>query len=73
MEKQDFTLNYFGKNVAGTRQDNLYILQISYVPLHLERKVDGKGNSQWLDKEQEKETQLSKDVGRLLEEQSFIS
>ncbi|WP_121357702.1 hypothetical protein [Flavisolibacter nicotianae] len=73
MEKLDFTLDYFGKKVAGTREGNNYLLQISYVPLNLEKTVADSGSILWLDKGQKRETQLAREVGSLLEKQGFAA
>lgn len=48
------------------------MLQISYVPLYVERIEDSSGAVRWIEKSQGRETQLANEIGKLLEEQCFV-
>lgn len=69
MEKVPFTLRYNGKTVACVQEGNLYIAQISYNPMNLERKEDNTGNVEWVDKDLQRVTPLSEEIGWLIQEQ----
>lgn len=72
MEKHDFVLNYNGKNVTVSREGNRSMLQITYKPIYIERTLDADGNIHWLESAQNRETELAKELGWLLEERGFV-
>ena len=67
MESSSFTLDYFGKKVAVEKEADIYIVQISYKPLYI-KKQEASGKQEWIDTEQNRSTQLSEEVGKLIEE-----
>lgn len=74
MEKKGFTIYYNGKNVSVTSlDDNTFMFQITYKPVYVKRMTDDKGNKVWCDLETNRETMLSKEIGKLIENHPHYS
>ncbi|HVG12803.1 MAG TPA: hypothetical protein VM843_07335 [Flavisolibacter sp.] len=69
MDKISFTLCYNGKTVACVKEGNFYTAQVSYTPLHLDRIESDDGKVTWLDKDLQRVTPLSEEIGWLIQEQ----
>lgn len=74
MEKEEFTIYYNGKNVAVSAIDtHIFLAQISYKLLYLQLSIDSNGRKSWLDKEMNQETNLSKEIGELIEKHPMFN
>ena len=69
MEKLSFNLRYNGKTVACVQEGNFYTAQITYTPLHLDRVEQDNGKVAWMDKDLQRVTPLSEEIGWLIQEQ----
>ena len=45
------------------------MVQITYKPVYLELKTDNNGIDHWIEKDTNQETQLAKELGRLIKKQ----
>jgi hypothetical protein len=64
-----FSVSYNGHPVAVTVLDNeVYVVQISYKPNHLQLRKDNEGCEYWVDMETNMETAMSKQMGYLISE-----
>ncbi len=69
MEKLSFTVYYNGKNVSVTSlEGNTFLFQVTYKPMYLKHITDSNGCNMWYDLEINKETALSKEIGKLIED-----
>ena len=68
MEKQGFTIYYNGKNVSVSALDNdIFMFQVTYKQVYLKRIINDNGEEVWCDLETNRETMLSKEIGKLIE------
>jgi hypothetical protein len=69
-ENKDFTLNYNGrKTECRSLGDHSFMVQITYKPVYLSWHLDDDGIEHWIEKESNKETSLSQELGKLIRDQ----
>jgi len=69
MDKKDFSILYNGRRTDCVSMGDTYLVQITYKPFYLERHNDDDGTEHWLEKDSHRETELSRELGRLIREQ----
>ena len=69
MDKHNFTIQYNGRRADCVQEDKDFMVQITYKPVHLELQTDSEGVDHWIEKDTRKETELSRELGRLIREQ----
>ena len=69
MSKEDFTIQYNGRRADCMRDGSHFMVQITYKPVYLELKTDNNGVDHWIETETNKESELAKELGRLIRNQ----
>jgi hypothetical protein len=74
MSNIQFSVLYIGHPVAITvLEHNLYLVQVTYKPLHISLQKDEEGREHWIDLETQQESYLSGAIGKLIEAHSNIA
>lgn len=72
MNNPQVTISYNGHRTAVTcLSDNIYLVQISPCPYHIQYKTRADGTGYWVEVEDHRETSLANDIGRLIREQQL--
>lgn len=67
MSTRHFSISFNGHPAAVTSLENdTYMVQITYKPIHIQLKHDSQGKEQWIDLETQQETYLSAELGKLI-------
>jgi len=67
MSNNSFSVLYNGHPVVITPLDNnIYRVQVTYKPANIEMVEDADGSPKWVEVESKLETDLTKEVGRLI-------
>jgi hypothetical protein len=69
MSKNNFTIQYNGRRADCVREDNSFMVQITYKPVYLELQTDSEGIDHWIEKGMNQETDLSRELGKLIRNQ----
>ncbi|MFL5810088.1 MAG: hypothetical protein ACJ749_11245 [Flavisolibacter sp.] len=69
MSKNNFTIQYNGRRADCMRDGNDFMVQITYKPVYLELQTGSDGIHHWIEKDTRQETDLSKELGRLIKMQ----
>ena len=69
MSKQDFTIQYNGRRADCMQEGSKFMVQITYKPVYLELHTDSDGVDHWIETEINQETELAKELGKLIRNQ----
>jgi hypothetical protein len=69
MSKQDFTIQYNGRRADCIQEGSTFMVQITYKPVYLELETDSEGIDHWIEKETSQESELAKELGKLIRNQ----
>ena len=67
MSNLQFPVLYNGRPVEITAVgEEIFLVQISYKPLRIQRMISDEGNEYWIEVDSNRESLLSKEIGKLI-------
>ncbi|MFL5730798.1 MAG: hypothetical protein ACJ75J_15020 [Cytophagaceae bacterium] len=66
MNKKSFTIDYNGRKAECTDLGDSFMIQLTYKPVYIQMIRDEEGAKHWIEKEDQRETLLSKELGSII-------
>jgi hypothetical protein len=66
MTEKSFTIEYNGKKVECLDMGDVFMVQVTYVPIYIQQIKDEDGRLRWIDRDEGRETNISMELGQLI-------